>query len=114
MVVATLVVPILPPRARTSHRQVRLFLSRYTAKPRLTLAMSATIALATAFLVDHRVAAALWTEVAGHTRMAQVERRGSIIRTIAIAILCDDYWFGLAHIAHAVCVRSFAFFRLRF
>jgi hypothetical protein len=41
--------------------------------PLLTLAMPAAIALATAFLVDHRVTAALRAEVAGDTQVAQAE-----------------------------------------
>lgn len=35
--------------------------------------MSATVALATAFFVDHRVTAALRTEVAGNVQVAQAE-----------------------------------------
>lgn len=40
----------------------------------LAFAVSAAIALAAAFLVDQRVAAAARTEVAGHIQVAQAER----------------------------------------
>src|SRR5216684_5243503 len=56
--------------------------------PNLTLAMPAAIALAAALLVHQGIAAALWTQIAGHAQVAQAQwrRRNLRVRVIAIAV----------------------------
>ncbi len=48
-------------------------LQAISSTPRLTLAMPAAIAFTTAFFVDHRVTAALRTEVTGNAQVAQAK-----------------------------------------
>ena len=47
---------------------------RIRVRPRLALTMPATVALPTPFLMYHRVTAALGTQIARHTQMAQAQR----------------------------------------
>lgn len=53
----------------------------------LTLAMAAVVALFAAFLVDHRVAAALGTQVPGDAHMAQAHQSGGIFAVTVAVIL---------------------------
>src|SRR5229473_2114104 len=59
-----------------------------SVKPNLTLAMPAAIALAAALLVYQGIAAALWTQIAGHAQMTQAQWwcRNLRMRIIAIAV----------------------------
>src|SRR5579859_4872347 len=48
----------------------------YPSKLLLALAMPATIALLTTLFIDHRVAAALWAEIARYGQMCHIQRAG--------------------------------------
>src|SRR5690242_15925567 len=73
--------------------------------PNLTLAIAAAIALLTAFLVDHRVAATLGAEVACQRQSAEIKRVVIVrfwlvivtvaIVTIAVAVVVLASLFGL-------------------
>ena len=72
---------------KRSPKRLRTALQAVPSVPRLTLAMAAVVALFAALFVDHRVAAALGTQVPGDAHMAHAQQAGGFfVMTVAVIL----------------------------